>query len=131
MVKANSTLIRNDILFIPVLKEIITQKPENFHSNEFTKWWNPEWTISRAGFGAPGDGVRKVRGSNFLDGDILLTYLSNDLWVVRLSATMKISKNSKLTFEVAADPGGVLNLSVYIDHQKVFSDLIKGGPALD
>ncbi|MBN2665491.1 MAG: ADP-ribosylglycohydrolase family protein, partial [Bacteroidales bacterium] len=127
MLKSNGTAIRNDTLFIPVQREIITQKPESFHPDEFTKWWNPEWTLSRAGFGAPGGGVRGIRGGTFLDGDILSTYPRDEVRGVRLSANKKINGNLKLTFEVAADPGRIWILSVFADHDRVFTTLVDGG----
>jgi hypothetical protein len=47
-----------------------------------TKYWKPEWTLERAGFGAPGGGVRNLRGGTFLDGDVLATYPRDEVGAV-------------------------------------------------
>jgi len=131
MMAAHGARIKDDIIYIPIQKEIITQKAERFHPNEFTKWWNPDWTLSRAGFGAPGGGVRGIRGGTFLDGDILSTYPRDEVRGVRLSTNKMISRNSKLIFEVAADPGRIWKLSVFVDHNRVFTTLVDGGDPID
>lgn len=131
MLRANGARITDEFLHIPVQIDIVPQPPESFHPNQFTQWWNPEWTLSRAGFGAPGGGVRGIRGGTFLDGDILSTYPRDEVRGVRLMTTKKIRNNQTLSFEVAADPGRVWKLSVYIGHSRVHTGLIKGGPALE
>jgi hypothetical protein len=130
MLVANGALFDGEVISIPVQREIIQQEREYFHPNQFTQWWNPEWTLSRAGFGAPGGGVRGIRGGTFLDGEILSTYPRDEVRGVRLSTTRKVSRGDKLIMEVAADPGRMWKLAVYVDHQRIFSGLIDGGAPL-
>lgn len=131
MLEANGAKIKGDIIYIPIQRDIITQPAESFHPDQFTQWWNPDWTLSRAGFGAPGGGVRGIRGGTFLDGDILATYPRDEVRGVRLMNTLKINGNQKITFQAAADPGRIWKLSVYIDHERIYSELIDGGPAIE
>lgn len=131
MLVANGARYDGKTILIPVQKVIVQQEREYFHPNEFTKWWNPDWTLSRAGFGAPGGGVRGIRGGTFLDGDILSTYPRDEVRGVRLSCTRKIHPGEKFHMEVAADPGRIWKLSVYADHERLYTSLIDGGKALE
>ena len=38
------------------------------------RYWNPDWQLDRAGFGGAGGGMGGIRGSTYLDGDMLATY---------------------------------------------------------
>jgi hypothetical protein len=127
----NGAKILNGIIEIPIQTEITTLSAEAFHPNEFTKWWNPDWQMERAGFGAPGGGVRGVRGGTFLDGEILATYPRDEIRGVKIYRTFVPSENQKLSFEVAADPGRKWILSVYLDNKRVLQKLIDGGEPLN
>lgn len=131
MLLANGARVDGEKIYIPVQKKIITQPAETFHPNDFTQWWNPQWTLSRAGFGAPGGGVRGVRGGTFIDGDILSTYPRDEVRGVRLSRILKLSENEKLYFEVSADPGRIWKLSVYVDHERILTTLVDGGDPIE
>jgi len=127
----NGAKISDRIIEIPIQTEIATLSAEAFHPNEFTKWWNPDWKMDRAGFGAPGGGVRGVRGGTFLDGEILATYPRDEIRGVKIYRTFVPSENQKLSFEVAADPGRKWILSVYLDNKRVLQKLIDGGEPLN
>jgi hypothetical protein len=127
----NGAKILNGIIEIPIQTEITTLSAEAFHPNEFTKWWNPDWQMERAGFGAPGGGVRGVRGGTFLDGEILATYPRDEIRGVKIYRTFVPSENQKLSFEVAADPGRKWILSVYLDNKRMLQKLIDGGEPLN
>lgn len=131
MLIANGARFDGKIISIPVQNDIVQQPLEYFHPNQFTGWWNPEWTLSRAGFGAPGGGVRGIRGGTFLDGDVLSTYPRDEVRGVRLSSTRKVKSGEKLSMEVAADPGRIWKLSIYADHDRIFTSLIDGGEPID
>lgn len=131
MLVANGAVFDGKVISIPVQKDIVQQEREYFHPNQFTQWWNREWTISRAGFGAPGGGVRGIRGGTFLDGEILSTYPRDEVRGVRFSCTRKIMPGDSLRMEIAADPGRVWKLSVYAGNTRLTSRLIDGGKPLD
>lgn len=131
VLQANGAKINGESIEIPVQKEVVTLSAEKFHPNEFTQWWNPDWKLERAGFGAPGGGVRGVRGGTFIDGDILSTYPRDEIRGVKLFRTMTLGASPKLKVEVAADPGRKWKLSIFVDHKKILTQLIDGGPALE
>lgn len=131
ILESNGAVINKENIEIPIQRKIETLPEERFHPNEFTKWWNPEWKLERAGFGAPGGGVRGVRGGTFIDGIILATYPRDEIRGVKLSRTFILGDAPKLNCEVAADPGRKWKLSVFADHKKIHTQIIDGGPALE
>jgi hypothetical protein len=128
---ANGSVVKDGIIHIPVQREIKTQPLEYFHPNEFTRYWNPEWQLDRAGFGAPGGGVRGIRGGTFIDGEVLSTYPRDEVRGVKLSRTLTIGEDQMLKVDVAADPGRKWILNIYIDHKKILTKLIEGGDPLN
>jgi hypothetical protein len=115
---------------------IATQQPaaqpaELFHPNEFTKYWNPDWTLARAGYGAPGGGLRNLRGGTFLDGPVLATYPRDEVRGLMLRRTLTLGQSPKLTMQVGVDPGRTWQLAVYADNTRVFEKLMDGGPPLN
>ncbi|WP_319501295.1 ADP-ribosylglycohydrolase family protein [uncultured Draconibacterium sp.] len=131
MLVANGASIRGGNIEIPVQTEIETQPLEYFHPNQFTQFWNPNWKMERAGFGAPGGGVRGVRGGTFVDGDVLATYPRDEIRGVKLFRNFTAGENQKLSVDVAADPGRKWILNIYIDNSKVLTKLIDGGEPLE
>lgn len=131
ILKANGANVEGENITIPMQKEIVQQAAESFNPNEFTKWWNPEWKMDRAGFGAPGGGVRGIRGGTFLDGDVLATYPRDEVRGVKLFTTLQLKENQQLSFDVSVDPGRIWKLTVYAANDKLMSKLIDGGPAIE
>lgn len=131
ILKANGATVDGENITIPIPKEIIQQSAESFSPNEFTQWWNPEWKLERAGFGAPGGGVRGIRGGTFLDEDVLATYPRDEVRGVKLYTKKVLGEKQHLTFEVAADPGRIWKLTVYAGNEKLLSKLIDGSMAID
>jgi len=131
ILKANGATIKGDQIVIPIRRAIVQQAAESFNPNEFTKWWNPEWKLERAGFGAPGGGLRGIRGGTFLDEDVLATYPRDEVRGVKLYTKKVLEEKQHLTFEVAADPGRIWKLTVYGGNGKLMSKLIDGGTAID
>jgi hypothetical protein len=103
---------------------------ERFRLADFTQYWNPAWTLERAGFGAPGGGVRDLRGGTYLDGDVLATYPRDEVRGVVLRRRVRLGPMPVLTFETAADPGRAWRLSVFADNTRLRHDVVDGGPAL-
>ena len=131
VLKSHGATIEGDNILIPLQNEIQKQAAELFHPNEFTQWWNPDWKMERAGFGAPGGGVRGIRGGTFIDGDILSTYPRDEVRGVKIYTQKHVAAKQLLNFDVAADPGRIWKLSVYVGNQKVMSKLIDGGSAIE
>lgn len=69
LMKKEGVKIEDGKIYIPVQRNIVTQQAELFHPNEFVKWWNPEWTLSRSGYGAPEEDCA------VLEEELLLTIL--------------------------------------------------------
>lgn len=120
-----------DGFVISVPSEVKTRPAEVFHPNAFVRFWNPDWKLERAGFGAPGGGHRGIRGGTFVDEDVLSTFPADETRGVVLSRTVKLGQTPSLSMEVAADPGRTWKLEVFVNHERVLQQLIEGGPAID
>jgi hypothetical protein len=103
---------------------------DGFHPNDFAAMWAPGWTLERAGYGAPGGGVRGVRGGTFLDEDVLATYPRDEVRGVKISRRLALGATPSLHVEVAADPGRTWKLEVYVDNERALTRLVDGGPPL-
>lgn len=130
LLKSNGATVKGNIISIPVQREIKAQKAETFHPNDFAKYWDSTWTLERSGFGAPGGGLRGIRGGTFLDDSVLVTYPRDEVRGVKLQTKRKISKNTKMTITAAADPGRKWLLTIYVDHDKIYKKVIDGGNPL-
>ncbi len=67
---AHGAKVEGDKIIIHT-EQPITQEPELFKLSDFTKMWNPDWSLERAGFGGSGGGIAGIRGDTYLDGDTL------------------------------------------------------------
>jgi hypothetical protein len=127
--------LQEDGIEIPVERVIRTQEAELFHPNEFVQWWDPSWTLSRAGFGAPGGGHRGIRGGTFIEfgpDTVLVTYPRDETRGVRLMKEVQLNGVApELYIEVGADPGRNWRLEVCVDNDRILQKLISGGPALE
>jgi hypothetical protein len=105
-----------------------TLTPELFKLADFTKWWNPDWTLERAGFGGGGGGIRGIRGDTYLDGDTLAIWPRDEVRGALLRRSVQLSDNPSLDFEVGADAGCTWHLAVYVNNDKLLDRLIEGEP---
>lgn len=109
----------------------ITPLPlERFELADLMAYWAPEWSLERAGFGAPGGGVRDLRGGTHLDGDVLATYPRDEARGVVLRRVIRLGDEPSLEVEVAADPGRAWRLSVFAGNNRLVHEVIDGGPIL-
>ena len=53
----NGARLSRGMLMIP-RQEPKTQEPELFKLSDFTKWWNPDWILERAGYGGGTEGFQ-------------------------------------------------------------------------
>jgi hypothetical protein len=107
-----------------------TQEPELFKLSELTKWWNPGWTLERAGFGGAGGGLPGIRGDTYLDGETLAVWPRDEVRGALLRRTIELGDKASLSFDVGADAGRTWRLAVFIDDDKLFDRLIDGGPLI-
>lgn len=119
--------LHGENLVIPT-QQPVTQKPELFKLSDLTKWWNPDWTLERAGFGGAGGGIRGVRGITYLDGDTLSVWPRDEVRGALLRRSVELGDNPTLTFEAGADAGSAWHLSVFVNNDNVLDKLIEGSP---
>jgi len=101
-----------------------TQPAELFHLGDLMQFWNPDWKLLRAGVGGAGGGMRGLRGNTYLDGDVLATYPRDEVRGLVLIRAATPGPRSKLTVEVAADPGRAWGLDVHVDNAQVAGKII-------
>jgi hypothetical protein len=103
-----------------------TQPAELFSLADLMKYWNPDWTLERAGFGGAGGGMPGIRGITYLDDEVLATYPRDEVRGAVLRRTATLSKYPALKFQAGVDPGRVWQLVVYVNDEKVLDKLIEG-----
>ncbi len=108
------------------IQEPQTQPAELFSLADLMKYWNPDWTLERAGFGGAGGGMPGIRGITYLDGEVLATYPRDEVRGTVLRRTARLSKNAVLKFKAGVDPGRAWQLLVYVNDDKVLEKLIEG-----
>lgn len=108
------------------LQEPRTQPAEIFKLADLMRYWNPDWTLERAGFGGAGGGLPGIRGITLLDGDVLATYPRDEVRGTLLRRTIHLSSNPVLTFKAGVDVGRTWQLEVYVNDDKVLDKLIEG-----
>lgn len=122
---AHGAELANDALTIPV-QQPITQQPELFALSDLMQWWNPEWTLQRAGFGGAGGGLDGVRGDTYLDGDMLSIWPRDEVRGALLERKVELGDHSSLNVDVGADSGRTWHFVAYVNNDKVLDRLIEG-----
>lgn len=122
---AHGATIRGDNLVIPV-QQPITQEPELFKLSDLTKWWNPGWTLERAGFGGGGGGIEGIRGATYLDGETLSIWPRDEVRGALLRRLVMLSDNPALSFDVGADAGCAWRLVVFVNNDQIYDQMIQG-----
>lgn len=122
---ANGGTAGTTALTIPV-QEVIAQPAELFRLADLTRYWNPDWTLERAGFGGAGGGMGGIRGITHLDGDALATYPRDEVRGVVLRRSLTLSPHPTLHFQAGADEGRAWRLEVYAGNKKLLNCLIEG-----
>jgi ADP-ribosylglycohydrolase len=126
MLLAHGAKLEDGSLVIP-LEQPITQEPELFRLADFTKLWNPAWTLERAGFGGAGGGIDGIRGDTYLDGDVLSIFPRDEVRGALLRRSVELSEHPSLSFDAGVDPGRSWHLEVFVNNDKVLDRLIEGG----
>jgi hypothetical protein len=126
---SHGTRLEGNSLTVPI-EEPTTQQPELFKLADFTKVWNPDWTLERAGFGGAGGGIEGIRGDTYLDGDTISIFPRDEVRGALLRRSVVLSGSPSLTFDVGADAGRAWHLAVFVNNDNVFDQLIEGGPTM-
>ena len=103
-----------------------TQPAELFELRDLTKYWNPAWTLERAGYGGAGGGMPGIRGNTYLDGNVLATYPRDEIRGLVLSRKFKVEGEKQISFEAGVDPNRAWDLEVFINNKKMFANIIEG-----
>ena len=103
------------------------QPAELFSLSDLTQYWNPDWTLERAGVGGAGGGMPGIRGNTHLADDVLATYPRDEVRGLVLRRTMKIPTGAKLRFDAGADAGRAWELNVYAGNTLLDKRMIEGG----
>ncbi|HEY1807041.1 MAG TPA: ADP-ribosylglycohydrolase family protein [Acidobacteriaceae bacterium] len=106
----------------------IQQPAELFDLSQLTQWWNPDWTLERAGYGGAGGGLAGIRGDTYLDGDTLAVWPRDEVRGALLTRTVVLGADPVLAFDAGADPGAAWHLDIYVNNAKVLDRIIDGGP---
>src|ERR1700678_2759290 len=110
---------------IPV-PDPVTQPAELFKLADLVQYWNPAWTLERAGFGGAGGGISAIRGITYLDGLVLATYPRDEIRGTVLRRTVNLGANPSLAFKAGVDAGRAWQLQVYVNDKRVVDKLIGG-----
>ncbi|MEO6003903.1 MAG: ADP-ribosylglycohydrolase family protein [Opitutus sp.] len=110
--------------------QTIKEQPlERFELGELTKYWNPAWTLERAGHGGAGGGMAGVRGITCLEGDILATYPRDEVRGCLLRRHARVGPEGHLTLEVASEPDRAWELAVYAENDLLTKRTVSSGSA--
>ena len=107
------------------LQDPETQAAELFHVADLMEYWNPDWTLQRAGVGGAGGGMRGLRGNTHLDGDVLATYPRDEVRGAVLMRRATLSAAPKLRFEVGVDGGRAWALDLHVDNRQVLTRTVQ------
>lgn len=108
------------------VQEPVAQPAELFRLVDLMAYWNPDWTLERAGFGGAGGGMPGIRGITYLDGDVLSTYPRDEVRGTLLKRSTMLGSNPSLSFKAGVDAGRVWQLQVYVNDDRVLDKLIEG-----
>ena len=104
ILQSHGARLQGGELIIP-MEQPKTQDPELFSLSELTKWWNPDWTLERAGFGGAGGGIEGIRGNTYLDGETLSVWPRDEVRGALLRRSVQLGNSPVLTLDAGADPG--------------------------
>ena len=123
LAKRGGATVEGDTVTVTV-EEPETHPAELFKLADLTKFWNPDWSLDRAGFGGAGGGMPGIRGITHLDGDVLATYPRDEVRGTVLRRTVELGANPVLTFWAGVDPGRAWDLRVYADDRQVLKQMV-------
>ena len=107
-------------------RPVNTQEAELFTLADLTRYWNPAWTLERAGFGGAGGGMRGIRGITHLDGGVLATYPRDEVRGVVLRRRLTLRQQAMLRFDAGVDAGRAWLLDVFVNNTNRLTRPIDG-----
>lgn len=128
MLLAHSAKLEGETLSIP-REAVQTQPLERFTLADLTRYWQPEWTLERAGFGATIGGRQGYPGGTWLVDGVLTTWPREMMRGVQLTRKVTLPAGApKLVVEVNADAGRVWELSLHVNNEELIRKPIIGSP---
>lgn len=124
IVAAHGATVTHEHLVIPT-EEPITQPAELFKLADLTKYWNPDWSLERAGFGGAGGGMRGIRGITHVDGETLATYPRDEVRGIVLRRTVRLGEKPSLCFQAGVDADRAWELNVYANNKLLLKKIIE------
>jgi ADP-ribosylglycohydrolase len=108
------------------LQEPTSLPAEVFTLADLMQYWNPEWTLERAGFGGAGGGLPGIHGITCLDSDVLSTYPRDEVRGTVLRRAVRLNDKPALAFDAGVDPGRAWRLDVYVNDESVLDQVMEG-----
>jgi hypothetical protein len=115
ILKAQNARIDRDTIVI-LAQSVVTQPAERFVLADLMKYWNPDWTLERAGFGGASPGWQRIFCMTGLEGDVLTTFPRDSVRACVIRRTAKLSAAPRLTFDVGTEAGRAWELLVYVNN---------------
>ena len=103
----------------------VTQPLQAFSLPDLARFWDPAWTLERAGFGAGRGGMSGIRGQTFFRDGILATYPRDEVRGVLLRRDVTVGIGASLRARVGVDPGRAWQLDVYVDNEQVHGEIVE------
>ncbi|HEY4110600.1 MAG TPA: ADP-ribosylglycohydrolase family protein [Puia sp.] len=128
ILRQHGAAVSGGAIRVPV-QQVVTQPAELFRLADLMKYWNPEWTLERAGFGGALGGMPGIRGITYLDSDVLATYPRDEVKAVVLTRRLRVDGVKHLSFEAGVDSQRVWRCMVYANNKVLFDKLIEGASA--
>jgi hypothetical protein len=123
-ITANKGQVAGTTVSISV-QEPETQPAELFQVGDLMQYWNPAWTLLRAGVGGAGGGMPGIRGNTHLDGDILATYPRDEVRGVVLMRRAALGAAPRLRVDVGVDGGRAWALDLHVENQRLLTRTIQ------
>jgi hypothetical protein len=126
IVRAEGGQVSGKIAVPATHAEPVALPPELFRVDDLTRYWNPRWTLKRAGVGGAGGGMKGLRGNTWLDGDVLATYPRDEVRALYLTREVTPAGTaSALSVDVGVDAGQAWQLEIYAGNQKLLTKMIE------
>ncbi|MBC8096831.1 MAG: ADP-ribosylglycohydrolase family protein, partial [Akkermansiaceae bacterium] len=93
------------------------QPAERFELANLMRYWNPDWTLERAGFSGP-------HGGTYLKGDELITFPCDEVRALVMRRTLKLGDSPSLGVDVAAEEGQFWELNVAVGNDLIHKQVI-------
>ena len=124
---ANKGTVTADAVSVRV--ESRTQPAELFQIGDLMRYWNPDWTLLRAGVGGAGGGMSGLRGNTHLDGDVLATYPRDEVRGLVLMRRATLSAAPRLRVDVGVDGGRAWALDLHVDNRRLLTRTVQAKSA--